>query len=61
MRKEIQERMNLEPYDVYGLTEIIGPGVAVLLIAIATFLQFTTIGMAAAAGVLIFLRVSSSG
>ena len=29
MRKEIQERMNLEPYDIYGLTEIIGPGVAV--------------------------------
>jgi len=29
MRKEIKERMNLEPYDIYGLTEIIGPGVSV--------------------------------
>lgn len=29
MRKEIQERMNLEAYDIYGLTEIIGPGVSV--------------------------------
>jgi phenylacetate-CoA ligase len=29
MRQEIQERMNLEAYDIYGLTEIIGPGVSV--------------------------------
>jgi len=29
MRLEIQERMNLEAYDIYGLTEIIGPGVSV--------------------------------
>ncbi len=29
MREEIQERMNLEAYDIYGLTEIIGPGVSV--------------------------------
>ncbi len=29
MRAEIQERMNLEAYDIYGLTEIIGPGVSV--------------------------------
>lgn len=29
MRREIQERMHLEAYDVYGLTEIIGPGVSV--------------------------------
>lgn len=28
MRRELGERMNLEPYDSYGLTEIIGPGVA---------------------------------
>jgi phenylacetate-CoA ligase len=29
MRREIQHRMNLEPFDIYGLTEIIGPGVSV--------------------------------
>lgn len=29
MRYEMQARMNLEAFDVYGLTEIIGPGVAV--------------------------------
>ncbi len=29
MRQEIQERMNLEAFDIYGLTEIIGPGVSV--------------------------------
>jgi phenylacetate-CoA ligase len=29
MRREIQERMNLEAFDIYGLTEIIGPGVSV--------------------------------
>lgn len=29
MRREIQARMNLEAFDIYGLTEIIGPGVAV--------------------------------
>lgn len=29
MRQDIQERMNLEAYDIYGLTEIIGPGVSV--------------------------------
>jgi phenylacetate-CoA ligase len=29
MRRDIQERMNLEAYDIYGLTEIIGPGVSV--------------------------------
>jgi phenylacetate-CoA ligase len=28
MRRELQMRMNLEAYDSYGLTEIIGPGVA---------------------------------
>jgi phenylacetate-CoA ligase len=28
MRRELEERMNLEPFDSYGLTEIIGPGVA---------------------------------
>ncbi|MFQ5399957.1 MAG: phenylacetate--CoA ligase family protein [Anaerolineae bacterium] len=29
MRQEIQERLGLEAYDIYGLTEIIGPGVSV--------------------------------
>ena len=29
MRKEIKGRLNLEPYDIYGLTEIIGPGVSI--------------------------------
>ncbi|MEK9163945.1 MAG: phenylacetate--CoA ligase, partial [Chloroflexota bacterium] len=29
MRHEIQEKMGLEAFDIYGLTEIIGPGVAV--------------------------------
>ncbi len=29
MRGEIQDRMHLEAFDVYGLTEIIGPGVAI--------------------------------
>ena len=29
MRHEIQERMNLEAFDIYGLTEIIGPGVSI--------------------------------
>ena len=29
VRQEIKDRMNLEPYDLYGLTEIIGPGVSV--------------------------------
>jgi phenylacetate-CoA ligase len=28
MRRELEERLNLEAYDSYGLTEIIGPGVA---------------------------------
>jgi phenylacetate-CoA ligase len=28
MRRELQTRMNIEAYDSYGLTEIIGPGVA---------------------------------
>ncbi|MCD6471845.1 phenylacetate--CoA ligase [Candidatus Aerophobetes bacterium] len=28
MRGEIEERLNIEAFDVYGLTEIIGPGVA---------------------------------
>jgi phenylacetate-CoA ligase len=28
MRRELQTRMNLEAFDCYGLTEIIGPGVA---------------------------------
>jgi phenylacetate-CoA ligase len=28
MRRELEERMNLEAFDSYGLTEIIGPGVA---------------------------------
>ncbi len=27
MRKEIEERMQIKAYDIYGLTEIIGPGV----------------------------------
>ncbi len=29
MRQEIQDRMHLEAFDVYGLTEIIGPGVSI--------------------------------
>jgi phenylacetate-CoA ligase len=29
MREEIQGRLNLEAFDIYGLTELIGPGVAV--------------------------------
>lgn len=29
MRREIEEKLNLEAYDIFGLTEIIGPGVAV--------------------------------
>ncbi len=29
MRMEIQDRMHLEAFDVYGLTEIIGPGVSI--------------------------------
>ena len=28
MRKEIEERYNIKAYDIYGLTEIIGPGVS---------------------------------
>lgn len=28
MRKEIESRLNLKAYDIYGLSEIIGPGVA---------------------------------
>jgi len=28
MRKEIEERYDMKAYDIYGLTEIIGPGVA---------------------------------
>jgi phenylacetate-CoA ligase len=28
MRKEIEEKLHLKAYDIYGLTEIIGPGVA---------------------------------
>ena len=28
MRREIHDALHLEPYDIYGLTEIIGPGVA---------------------------------
>jgi len=28
MRKEIEERMRVKAYDIYGLTEIIGPGVS---------------------------------
>jgi phenylacetate-CoA ligase len=28
MRRELEERMNIEAYDSYGLTEIVGPGVA---------------------------------
>ncbi|MGA1825494.1 MAG: phenylacetate--CoA ligase family protein [bacterium] len=27
MKKEIKEKLHCEPYDIYGLTEIIGPGV----------------------------------
>ncbi|MBS4026791.1 MAG: phenylacetate--CoA ligase [Clostridia bacterium] len=30
MRVEIEERLGLEAFDIYGLTEIIGPGVAVV-------------------------------
>ncbi len=29
MRAEIEERLNLKAYDIYGLTEVIGPGVSV--------------------------------
>jgi phenylacetate-CoA ligase len=29
MREEIEDRIGLEAYDIYGLTEVIGPGVAV--------------------------------
>ena len=29
MRQEIEDRMGLEAYDIYGLAEVIGPGVAV--------------------------------
>jgi phenylacetate-CoA ligase len=29
MRREVQTRMGIEAYDIYGLTEIIGPGVSV--------------------------------
>jgi phenylacetate-CoA ligase len=29
MRHQIEERLNLKAYDIYGLTEIIGPGVSV--------------------------------
>lgn len=29
MRREIESRLNLKAYDIYGLTEVIGPGVAV--------------------------------
>lgn len=29
MRREIEERLGLKAYDIYGLTEIIGPGVSV--------------------------------
>lgn len=29
MRQQIQERMGLKAYDIYGLTEIVGPGVSV--------------------------------
>jgi len=28
MRKEIEEKLHIKAYDIYGLTEIIGPGVA---------------------------------
>jgi len=28
MRREIEERFGLEAFDIYGLTEVIGPGVA---------------------------------
>jgi len=28
MRKEIEEKLNLQAFDIYGLTEIIGPGVS---------------------------------
>jgi len=28
MKKEIKEKLHLQPYDIYGLTEIIGPGVS---------------------------------
>lgn len=28
MRKEIEQRLNLKAYDIYGLSEVIGPGVA---------------------------------
>ena len=29
MRKQMQENTGIEPYDIYGLSEIIGPGVAI--------------------------------
>jgi phenylacetate-CoA ligase len=29
MRREIEERLNLKAFDIYGLTEVIGPGVSV--------------------------------
>ncbi|HEX6385248.1 MAG TPA: phenylacetate--CoA ligase, partial [Anaerolineae bacterium] len=29
MRREIEDRLGLEAYDIYGLTEVIGPGVSV--------------------------------
>lgn len=29
MREEIREKLNLEAYDIYGLTEMVGPGVSV--------------------------------
>ncbi len=29
MRREIEEKLNIEAYDIFGLTEVIGPGVAV--------------------------------
>ena len=28
MRKEIEEKLNLQAFDIYGLTEIVGPGVS---------------------------------
>ncbi len=28
MRKEIEDKLNLQAYDIYGLTEIVGPGVS---------------------------------
>jgi phenylacetate-CoA ligase len=29
MRKEIEERMGIDAYDIYGLSEVIGPGVSI--------------------------------